>query len=89
MAQWPSHDKPRTGHPASVGPSFGWLDTGRRWKIHENPQSMENRWGFSYGFFHDSDDEQKGDNRDDMFDSKQMKDKKKVQETDSDRQKQT
>ena len=38
---------------------------------------------------HDSDDEQKGDNRDDMFDSKQMKDKKKVQETDSDRQKQT
>ena len=36
---------------------------------------------------HDSDDEQKGDNRDDMFDSKQMKDKTKVQETDSDRQK--
>ena len=38
---------------------------------------------------HDSDDEQKVDNRDDMFDSKQMTDKKKVQETDSDRQKQT
>ena len=37
----------------------------------------------------DSDDEQKGDIRDDMLDSKQMKNNKKVQETDSDRQKQT
>ena len=38
---------------------------------------------------HGSDDEQKGDHRDDIFDSKQMKDKKKVQETDSDKEKQT
>ena len=37
----------------------------------------------------DSDDEQKGDIRDDMLDSKQMTDKKKVQETDCDKQKQT
>ena len=34
---------------------------------------------------HDSDDEQQRHNRDDTIDSKQMKDQKKMQETDSDR----
>ena len=35
-----------------------------------------------------SNDEQTGDNRDDMLDSKRMKAKQKMQETDSDKQKQ-
>ena len=38
---------------------------------------------------HDSGDEQKGANRNDKLDSKQMKGKKKMHETNSDKQKQT